>query len=148
MKADKYLLFRIGDIALATASSGVMSIHETVSVGPVPNTAHWFCGLAVIKGKLLPITDMGKFLVGKEACGHVLEVHPSLGIAGLRVDQVDGFTETIAEIHDVDLAFKALPEAIGLSRFAVSYSSVWYQVLELPVLLNCGRFVDIAAETT
>ena len=86
----QYILFEAAGLKLAVAENLVTAVHEKLTVQRVAGTCHWFSGLAVVSGKLLPVTDFGEF-AGRRCCtGPTLELAVNSGIAGLRVDSVKG----------------------------------------------------------
>lgn len=97
--ADAELLaFSVRGRALALPADAVERVLEVPRVQRVPGTPAWFAGVAVVAGRLLPLTDLGAWLeLGKaaahgsgESSARLLELAPPYGPAGLVVDAVDG----------------------------------------------------------
>lgn len=105
MNTDEYILFSADDLLLCAAASSVHCIHDNLTAQKESGTQPWFEGLAVVEGRLLPVTDLGSFYGRKAASGRVLEVAHDIGIAGLRVDKVIGvaneFDENSHQLIDV-----------------------------------------------
>lgn len=105
MKSDEFILLRADNLKLCVAASSVHCIHDALSTQAEAGTQTWFAGLAVVEGRLLPVTDLGAFYNAKPTSGRVLEVAHSLGIAGLRVDEVlgvaDSYDENLHQFIDV-----------------------------------------------
>ena len=86
----QHLLFKAGGLALAVPASCVRVIHEELSIEPVVGTCNWFLGLAVSRGRLLPVSDLGLF-IGKQTCrGSTLELEVDASTIALRVGEVFG----------------------------------------------------------
>ncbi len=54
--------FRIGSLALLTGYDQASELTEMTEVFRVPNTAHWFSGLANLHGNLVPVFDLAAYL--------------------------------------------------------------------------------------
>jgi len=92
MNSDETLLFSVDGMLLNAASSSVHCIHDGIIVQPEPGTQTWFAGIAVVEGRLLPVTDLGAYYERKPSHGPIIEIAHHLGIVGLRVDEVHGVT--------------------------------------------------------
>lgn len=121
MKANDYILFSADDLNFCVAATAVHCIHDGLLTQNEVGTEPWFEGLAVVEGRLLPVTDVGAFYGRKSSTGRVLEVAHSLGVAGLRVDDVHG----VSNEYDEDA----------------------YQFIDIAQLLQSAKFLDIQAQT-
>jgi len=105
MKTDEYILFSAGDLMLCAVASAVHCIHDSLTTQKEAGTHSWFEGIAVVDGRLLPITDLGAYYGRNATSGRVLEVAHNLGIAGLRVDDIMGvsneYDENVHQLIDV-----------------------------------------------
>lgn len=54
--------FRIGSLALLTGYDQASELTEMTEIFRVPNTAHWFSGLANLHGNLVPVFDLAAYL--------------------------------------------------------------------------------------
>ena len=54
--------FRIGSLALLTGYDQASELTEMAEIFRVPNTAHWFLGLANLHGNLVPLFDLAAYL--------------------------------------------------------------------------------------
>lgn len=92
MSVDETLYFSVDDLYLCAAASSVHCIHEGLAIQQEAGTQHWFLGLAVVEGRLLPVTDLGAYYGRSPSSGRVIEVVHKLGSVGLRVDEISGVT--------------------------------------------------------
>ncbi len=54
--------FRVGGLALLTGYDQASELTEMTEIFKVPNTAHWFIGLANLHGNLVPVFDLAAYL--------------------------------------------------------------------------------------
>ncbi|MBX2885491.1 MAG: chemotaxis protein CheW [Granulosicoccus sp.] len=141
---SQHLLFDAAGIYLAAPAKYIKSLHEGLTVQPVAGTKAWFLGLAVVTGKLLPVTDVGAFY-GRRACvGRTLELEPSVGIAALRVDQVFGFTDNEpTEIAAGAQHVAENDENLTLTGQVIVDSQRVFRILDLVELVQSSDFIDI-----
>lgn len=86
--------FRVGSRLLL---SGIDEINELLTVPtltPVPGTQPWLLGVANVRGNLVPVVDMGRFLFGERTLSsersRLLVVRQGGGNVALLVDEVLG----------------------------------------------------------
>lgn len=142
----QHLLFDAGGINLAAAANLVKTIHEQLNIQPVAGTTHWFRGLAVAHGKLLPVTDMGAFAGCRSSTGRTLELAPAAGMAGLQVDTVYGLTDLpITEVPFTEDE-SALEEDVNLtlSGRAIVQDDRVHRVLDIAAFVQSPAFLNIA----
>ena len=155
MSAARHVLFDAGGLALAVPADAVQAIHDELPLQRVEGTRGWFLGLAVTDGRLLPVTDLGAWLGLRAAGGRTLQLHPGVGIAGLRVDTVYGLSEADADatVPDADAAPReAAPRLVpepdadaALTGRTIVEEGRQHRVVDLAALLQSPRFLDIAA---
>lgn len=93
-----HILFEAAGLKLAVEANLVCAVHETLPVQRVAGTCHWFLGLAVVNGKLLPVTDFGAY-AGRQCCtGHTLELVTNTSFVGLRIDALKGSSNSNPDI--------------------------------------------------
>lgn len=142
----QYLLFDAGGLDLAAPADLVKSIHEELGVQPIAGTCHWFRGLAVAHGKLLPVTDMGAFAGRRSSTGRTLELDPAVGIAGLQVDKVYGLSDgPVTEVPLTDAETDTRGDIrLTLSETAVVRHGRAHRVLDVIALVQSSAFLTIA----
>lgn len=121
MNSNDHILFNAGASKLCVAAASVHCIHEGLMTQAVPDTQPWFAGIAVVDGRLLPVTDLGAYLDGIPAVGRVLELNHKLGMVGLRVDDI-----------------------INVSG---DYDEQEYQLVDVAELVQSARFLDIQSQS-
>ena len=140
MNRTEHILFHAGGLALALPTSHVHSIHDGLSYQTVSGTVDWFLGMAVADGQLLPVSDMGAFLQRDTCVGRTIEIARHLGIAGFKVDAIDGVSR--------------YPSAAGgtvsanrfLTGLQINDSNSHYEVMDIASLMQSARFLNIALE--
>ncbi|MFK8075014.1 MAG: chemotaxis protein CheW [Granulosicoccus sp.] len=144
----QYLLFDAGGLDLAAPSSLVKAIHEDLNIQAVAGTNHWFKGLAVAHGKLLPVTDMGAFAGRRSSSGRTLELDPSASIAGLQVDSIVGLSDK--EAGSVPLSDNE-NDALGAGSLTFSERAIVskgrnHRVLDISALVQSPEFLNITEQ--
>lgn len=99
--------FRIGTWRLASALGDITELMAPPVLTPVPGTRDWLPGIAQIRGSLVPVIDLGRFLFGTAGTPdrrrRVLLVRQPGGRAGLLVDEVFGQQHlTLAQYAQTD----------------------------------------------
>jgi len=141
-----YLLFDVAGLCFATPAVHVQHIHDSLKIEPLQGTLHWFCGLAVAHGKILPVTDLGA-LLGKPASeGYVLQLHGDIGVAGIRVAQILGLGEHVVMVDEPDTS---IPDVLspGLDDRCIDFKGRRYRVLDFRTLLQAPQLLSIAHES-
>lgn len=141
---QRHVLFEVGGRAFAVPADTVQRIHDELALQRVDGTRSWFLGLAVADGRLLPITDLGAWFGLRAASGRILQVHPDVGIAGLRVDVVHGLSD--AEVVS-DAADNAEVLVEPLTVQSIHQDGREHRVIDVAGLLRSEAFLDIAAES-
>ena len=86
--------FRLGDLNLVAPLGEVSEILTPPSLSQVPRTKAWVCGIANVRGNLMPIMDLNGFLHDRPAAlnrrSRILVVNHKGVYSGLVVDAVLG----------------------------------------------------------
>ena len=106
--------FRMGEKLFVASLVEVAEILYYPSLSKVPGTKPWVCGIANVRGNLLPVLDLRGFLGTPshlERQSRVLVVNHENVYSGLVVDQVLGLKHFLQESHqkriaDLDGAYK------------------------------------------
>lgn len=140
----QHILFEAAGLKLAVDANLVSAVHETLPVQRVAGTYQWFLGLAVVNGKLLPVTDFGAY-AGRQCCtGHTLELATNTSFVGLRIDAVKGSSDSNSDekgvpIHD-DEPFASHVLLSGRSFFAGGET---HHGLDVAAMVESPAFVNI-----
>ena len=142
----QHLLFNAAGLHLAAPAEAVKTIHETLDVQAVAGTKRWFAGLAVANGKLLPVTDVGAFSGRRSSTGRTLELDPAAGIAGLRVDDVVGLSDSpVIDASQTDTAEDNIASSgLTLTGRMVVQEERHYQIVDIAALVQSPAFLNIA----
>jgi twitching motility protein PilI len=86
--------FRLGDLQLVAPLGEVAEILTPLPLSKVPRTKSWVCGIANVRGNLMPITDLQGYLHDRPAAmsrrSRILVVNHNGVYSGLVVDAVMG----------------------------------------------------------
>jgi len=86
--------FRLGDLQLVAPLAEVSEILTPPSLSQVPRTKAWVCGIANVRGNLMPIMDLSGYLHDRAAVmgrrSRILVVNHNGVYSGLVVDAVLG----------------------------------------------------------
>lgn len=112
--------------------SGIDEISELLAVPaltPVPGTQAWLLGVANVRGNLVPVVDLGRFLFGERTLqterSRLLVVRQGAGNVALLVDEVfgqrtvDTEARRSAEQEDDPRLSRFVEERVGEPRLAV-----------------------------
>ena len=144
--AQQHLLFEAGGLLLAAPAELIKAIHEQLNIQSVSGTRHWFLGLAVAHGKLLPVTDLGGFCARRSSSGRTLELADAIGSSGLQVDSVYGLSDrplTDVALDGVELLQPGV-EKLALSARAVVQDERIHRLLDVAALVQSPAFLNIA----
>lgn len=155
---NKHLFFAIADHHYALSHEHVKAVHSQLSLSPVVGTCHWFLGLAVFEGRLIPVTDLGSFCGLPPSDGSTVELDPSTALAALRVDSIFvSSPEAQARVageaeHGASKKLHVRPSNPGgtsnaLREFVtgelVSDRGQTYHVLDVSSLVQSDRFINV-----
>ena len=122
MNASNHLLCSAGGLDLAFDSAHVHCVHESLVAQKENGTHDWFLGLAVADQQLLPVTDLGQFLLAEQSSGRVIEVSRELGIAGLKVDEVHGVSQSKPTTPNSQSFAKTVANKISLGNTQAAHN--------------------------
>lgn len=140
--------FRIGNIRLLVTMGEVGEILRYPNITKVPSALKWVKGLANIRGNLLPIMDLNRF-VDNEALklsksSRVLVIQRGELSSGLLVDEVYGMRHFFTEEHS-----KNLPDTSDKLKMYLKGSfiqnEVEWGVFSVAELAKSSEFLNIAA---
>jgi twitching motility protein PilI len=138
--------FRVSDNRLVTALGEVVEILTYPEMTVVPNTRSWVCGVANIRGKLLPVVDLNRYLSGSGSeityRTRVLVVEYQGIYSGLVVDEVFGLKHFPEEAR-VDAAY---PDEVFREYVSHSYRAGGYEwgLISLFTLVEAPQFLQAA----
>ena len=142
--------FNLNDQLFVVDSREVSEVLPMPPITPLPYVHAWVMGIANIRGRIIPIIDLGAFLGRKLPLqgNHsriVLVEHKTLTF-GLVVDEVQGLMQfsTFCSEDDIpeDLALSVRPFITGCY-----YKEVHHMVFSTELLVNNQRFIKAAKQT-
>lgn len=140
--------FRVGNIRLLVPMGEVGEILRYPSITKVPSALSWVKGLANIRGNLLPIMDLSRFIDNEalklSKSSRVLVIQRGELSSGLLVDEVYGMRHFFTEEHS-----KNLPDASDKLKVYLKGSFVQNEiewgVFSVAELAQSSEFLNIAA---
>jgi twitching motility protein PilI len=142
------LALRCGDLNLLLDLSSSGEILSIPPITPVPRTLDWYLGLANVRGSLMGVVDLCKFLGMRatplDATSRVVLLSPALGVnAGILATRVLGLRNVD------DLAAGSPDEAAAFGAFATGVykdnaGTSWTEV-SLEMLVQMDTFLQIGA---
>ncbi|APZ44216.1 chemotaxis protein CheW [Acidihalobacter ferrooxydans] len=140
------VFFRLRGFDLVVPLEQIVEIVDMPAIATMPGVKPWVIGLANMRGSLLPICDLGRFVFEDDvaAQGRLLVVRLAGFPVGLRVDAVYGMRH-----FWVDQQAESLPDLpVLLQRYVTSayhdQDKVW-SVFDVHALLSNEAFRDAAA---
>ncbi|MDO1529114.1 chemotaxis protein CheW [Fulvimonas sp. R45] len=95
--------FRAGSRTFVSAIDEINELLAVPVLTPVPGTLPWLLGVANVRGNLVPVVDLGRFLFGERTATtertRLLVVRQGGGSVALMVDEVFGQRTVDAEQH-------------------------------------------------
>jgi len=139
--------FRIGDIHMIAPLDQVNEILYYPSMTLVPGTMPWVKGLANIRGSLLPVMDLQRYL-GQSAIhlrqhSRIMVINQGELTTGLLVDEVMGLRhfepeERVSRIKKLDPSVKAYV------RGAFRQGNIIWHLFDMSVLASDPEFYKVA----
>jgi twitching motility protein PilI len=138
------LAFNLGDRQYLAPRNDVREVLEPPAVTRVPGARPWLVGVANVRGDLLPVVDLGRFL-GREAglrteASRVIVLNDEEIAAGFLVDGVGGFRSFAPADQRHHLVDDAAPAESILGAF-LRDGTAW-RVLSLRKLAGVPAFRD------
>jgi twitching motility protein PilI len=140
--------FRLGRRHLVAALGEVNELLAFTRVTPVPGTRAWLLGVASVRGNLIPLVDLKRFLTGEPGvlaeASRIVVVRQPGGHVGLLVDEVFGqrnFTEQ--QRVEVDAAADDPIAPYIVANFALG--DVHWSQFSMAALVRAAEFVQAAA---
>lgn len=98
------IAFRVGEREFASGISEINELLTPQPLTPVPGTQPWLMGIANVRGNLVPVVDLSRFLFGErthptDRC-RILLVRQHGGHVGLLIDEVLGQRSVLDEHRD------------------------------------------------
>ena len=139
--------FRIGEIYMIAPLDQVNEILYYPNITLVPGTMPWVKGLANIRGSLLPVMDLQRYL-GQPAIhlrqhSRIMVINQGEMTAGLLVDEVMGLRhfepeERVSRIKKLD------PEIKAYVRGAFRQGDIIWHLFDMSVLASDPEFYKVA----
>jgi twitching motility protein PilI len=140
--------FSLGDVRLACNIERIAEILPCPQATPVPGAKPWIVGLANVRGELLTVIDLARYLTGVrspiKASSRLLATSLNKAPIGLLIDEVFGQRHFL----DSDAVAADLPEDSPLGDIISKQhqlgSETWHE-LDLDRLFNSAEFLNGAA---
>lgn len=131
-------------------SREVTEVLPLPTITPLPDVQPWVKGIANVRGRVIPIIDLGSFLgramPSKSMHGRMILVEQPAIIFAIIVDDVQGMIQ-FSRSHGED----DIPEDVALSvrPFITGcyYKDVHHMIFSTELLINNQRFIKAAKET-
>lgn len=139
--------FRIGDLLMVAPLAHVNEILYYPKLTLVPGTLPWVKGLANIRGSLLPVMDLQKYL-GQQAIhlrqhSRIMVIHQGELMVGLLVDEVLGLRHFEPE-EQVDRIKKLEPVIKPYIKGAFNQANQTWHLFDMTVLAEDPQFFKVA----
>lgn len=121
--------YRVGSRLFVSGIDEISELLAVPSLTPVPGTQAWLLGVANVRGNLVPVVDLARFLFGERTLhterSRLLVVRQGAGNVALLVDEVfgqrtvDTEARRAAEQEDDPRLARFVEERVGEPRLAV-----------------------------
>jgi twitching motility protein PilI len=143
------VIFGVGDSRMACDINRITEILPYPQSTPVPGAKSWITGLANVRGELLTVVDLARFLTGVRtpvtARSRLLATSLNKAPIGLLIDEVFGQRHFL----DSDSVPAELPPDSALSGIVsrqYTLGSETWQELDIDQLFNSTEFLNGAAD--
>ncbi|MRI31554.1 chemotaxis protein CheW [Endozoicomonas sp. OPT23] len=142
--------FTLNDQRFAVQIGEVLEILPVPDTTPLPGVQPWAKGVANVRGRLLPIIDLGEFLGSKRSANksvnRIMVIEQTELAAGLIVDEVQGMVHfsasNFSEKLPVDLPDVVQPFSTG----SYLHQDILYSVFSTELLTMNPRFLKAAID--
>ncbi len=138
--------FRLNDQQFVMDSREITEVLPVPEVTPLPDVHSWVKGLANVRGRILPMIDLGDFLGRREPSpstrNRVIVVDQRTISLGLIVDEVQGMMQfSVVSVEDIpeNLTLAVRPFINGCY-----YKEVHHMVFSTDLLVKNQRFLKAA----
>jgi twitching motility protein PilI len=140
--------FSLGDVRLACNIERIGEILPCPQATPVPGAKPWIVGLANVRGELLTVIDLARYLTGVRSpikgSSRLLATSLNKAPIGLLIDEVFGQRHFLdSDAIDADLPEDS-PLGSIISKQHQTGSETWHE-LDLDRLFNSAEFLNGAA---
>ena len=140
--------FRLSDARLACNINRIGEILPCPQATPVPGAKPWIIGLANVRGELLTVIDLARFLTGVRspitASSRLLAASLNRAPIGLLIDEVYGQRHFLdGDAEPADLPEDSPLRSVVGKRHALG-SETWHE-LDLDKLFNTAEFLNGSA---
>ncbi|TBR40753.1 MULTISPECIES: chemotaxis protein CheW [Dyella] len=121
--------YRVGSRLFVSGIDEISELLAVPTLTPVPGTQAWLLGVANVRGNLVPVIDLGRFLFGERTLhserARLLMVRQGNGSVALLVDEVfgqrtvDAQQRVGAEAEDDPRLSRFVDDRVGEPRLAV-----------------------------
>ena len=138
----------VGEQEMLVPASDIAEVIDAPTSTRVPGTHEWFLGLGNLRGQVLPITDLGRFLFGvrgfRSAQHRVLVHGHGETVVGFSVGELRALRQFTSEI---EASTASVPESLKpfVKGVAVQGEQSW-PVLSLQAVASSDAFLQVAFE--
>ena len=143
---QKYILFSIGEAALAILQKGVVEVGDLPSVTRLPNVPSWISGITNIRSEIVSVIDLPTFM-GWEVSGSGLDpvkkviVISSAGVkCAVQINQILGSRYKSDDLESVSPPPASNPKNAEFFKEDFVIDEKVFQVLDYEKLLASDRF--------
>lgn len=142
------IAYKVMDLNLVSEIGEILEILTIPSVTVVPGAKNWILGVANVRGTLVPVVDLRRFLGGGKTApdkySRVLVIQQQGGVVGLLIDEVQGQRHFLKEEASGDNFFADQPVAPYVTREYYKGGEYW-GAFDVQRLVNNPEFLQAAA---
>jgi len=122
--------FKVGDLSIMIRNDEASELAEMPALHRLPNTPEWFCGMANMHGKLIPVFDLARFL----AVDHDPQAKRMLLVLSRGSDAtgvlIDGLPERLRLTDDIQADVDTAPQLLAphLRGIALIGERLWFDL--------------------
>ncbi len=142
--------FTLNDQRFAVQIGEVLEILPVPDTTPLPGVQPWAKGVANVRGRLLPIIDLGEFLGNKrsinKSVNRIMVIEKNELAAGLIVDEVQGMVHFSASNFSEKLPVNLSEVVQPFSTGSYHHQDTLYAVFSTELLTMNSRFLKAAKD--
>lgn len=140
--------FRIAGVRLVAAFGEVSEVLSLPPMTRVPSARPWVMGLANVRGTLMPVLDLGRFIEDRKTPIHhrsrMMVVNQQGVMAGLVVDEVFGLRHFYEE-EQTDMFPQISPQLMAYLSNAYQQQDTYWGVFSMVQLCRDSQFAEVAS---
>lgn len=146
-KGDSYILAAIGSGRLAVSQEDVVEVGDLPAVTWLPNLPDWVLGIINVRGEIVSVVDLPRFLAWPVAssprCSRMIILQHRDVKAAVQVENVLGMYRQTEQSEMVPGGPRLLGKQVEALPHGLMIDEQLYYVLDCRAVMTCERFTEV-----